>query len=104
MPLDAMVLSMIHRPNGHEILPLLKHGLLPCCIVVKADNDYSHDSLIDKVKEIKPHLGVRILSVAVNVVKELLLAIEPPSADLEKELSAWEKMGDGLEKDVKYDK
>jgi uncharacterized protein YwgA len=70
---------------------------------IKKDNDYSHDSLVEKVKAIKPHLTTRILSIAVNVAKEFLLRIEPPPQELEKELSAWEQMGDGLDTDAKDD-
>jgi hypothetical protein len=65
-----------------------------------SEDDYSHDSLVGKVKEIKPHLSARILSIAVNVAKELLISIKPPSAALVEELSAWERMGDGLDKDM----
>jgi hypothetical protein len=53
-----------------------------------------------KAKEIKPHLSAPILSIAVNVAKELLISIKPPSAALVDELSAWERMGDGLYKDT----
>ena len=63
-------------------------------------NDYSHDSLVRKVKKIKPHLSKRILSVAVNVAKELLLSVNPPTATMVEEVKAWERMGDGLDKDI----
>nr|MDO8116272.1 hypothetical protein [Candidatus Sigynarchaeota archaeon] len=64
------------------------------------ENDYSHDSLVRKVKKIKPHLSKRILSVAVNVAKELLLSVNPPTATMVEEVKAWERMGDGLDKDI----
>jgi hypothetical protein len=70
---------------------------------IEQDNDYSHDALIDKVKDIKPHLSNRILSIAVNVAKEFLLRIKPLPEDLEEELSAWEQIEDGLDSDVQDD-
>ncbi|MEX2681504.1 MAG: hypothetical protein Q6373_007885 [Candidatus Sigynarchaeota archaeon] len=56
--------------------------------------------MVQKVKKIKPRLSARILSVAVNVAKELLLSVNPPPAATVEELKTWERIGDGLDKDI----
>ena len=61
---------------------------------IRTDGDYSHDSLVQKVKEIKPHLSARIVSTCVNIAKEFLLKNEPVDASLEEEMTEWERVQD----------